>query len=120
MSRVKVTGMIPSVKRKDDRYIIVDEEGKIIDDAQGYGYKTFNNATKAMWYKFGGGKRKKRNIKTERKRFFKENPGLEEFIDNFYETWFKELSRGEVTEEDLIQSIKEEFGIIYPKKLLKD
>jgi hypothetical protein len=109
-----------SIERKENGYVIVDKDGKIIDDAQGYGYKTFNNAKKAMWYKFEGGKQKKQDLKMERNRIFKENPGLEKHINNFYETWFKELSRGEVTEDDLIKDIEENFGISYSKNLLKD
>ena len=40
----------------------VDEiTGEIVDDAQGYGYKDKQKATKAMWWKFNGGKEKKNN-----------------------------------------------------------
>lgn len=35
----------------ETRYIIVDDNGKIIDDAQGYGYKTYQNAYKSYYYK---------------------------------------------------------------------
>ena len=48
----------------DIRYIIVDETtGEIIDDAQGYGYKTKQKAHSAYNYKFNGVKRNTRNIK---------------------------------------------------------
>ena len=41
------------------RFEIVDKEtGEIIDNANGYGYKTKTNAYKAGWFKFGGGKKK--------------------------------------------------------------
>ena len=41
------------------RFEIVDTEtGEIIDNANGYGYKSKPNAYKAGWYKFGGGKKK--------------------------------------------------------------
>ena len=33
------------------RYIIVDKDGKIIDDAQGYGFKTIKGAYKALYWK---------------------------------------------------------------------
>ena len=33
------------------RYIIVDGSGKTLDDAQGWGYKSFQNAQKAWAYK---------------------------------------------------------------------
>ena len=45
---------------KEGRYVIIDENsGEIVDDAQGYGYKDKQKATKAMWWKFSGGKEKK-------------------------------------------------------------
>jgi len=41
------------------RFEIVDKEtGEIIDNANGYGYKSKPNAYKAGWYKFDGGKKK--------------------------------------------------------------
>jgi hypothetical protein len=38
--------------------IVSMETGEIIDNANGYGYKSKPNAYKAGWYKFGGGKKK--------------------------------------------------------------
>lgn len=39
-------------KGTDIRYYVIDEEtGQILDDAQGYGYKSYENARKAYWYK---------------------------------------------------------------------
>lgn len=39
-------------KRLDSRYIIVDEDtGEILDDAQGYGYKSKPNAYRGYAYK---------------------------------------------------------------------
>ena len=49
----KYDGFGPST---EVRYVIVDGNGKIVDDAQGYGYKTRQKAAKAMWWKFKGGK----------------------------------------------------------------
>lgn len=34
---------------EETRYVIADDDGKTVDDAQGYGYKTKQNAIKAMW-----------------------------------------------------------------------
>lgn len=34
------------------RYVVEDEYGKVIDDAQGYGYKTRDKAWKCYWYQF--------------------------------------------------------------------
>jgi hypothetical protein len=60
-------------KKTETRYIIVDDEDKIIDDAQGYGYKTFDKAKKALWYKYKGGKEKINNEKLEAEKFWKNN-----------------------------------------------
>lgn len=107
-----------SIQRKGDRYVIVNDNGKVVDDANGYGYKTYNSAKKAMWYKYGGGKRKKDTAIRELDELFQEHSGLEKFIEDFYEMWFKELARGEVTEDELLEEIEKEFGIKFPKKLL--
>lgn len=40
------------------RFDICDADGKVIDDAQGYGYKTAQSAHKAAACKFKGGKQK--------------------------------------------------------------
>jgi hypothetical protein len=40
------------------RFDICDIDGTVIDDAQGYGYKTAQSAHKAAAYKFKGGKQK--------------------------------------------------------------
>lgn len=41
------------------RFEIVDTDtGEVVDNANGYGYKSKPNAYKAGWYKFGGGKKK--------------------------------------------------------------
>jgi hypothetical protein len=102
------------------RFVITDDEGKIVDDAQGYGYKTKQNAYKAMNYKFQGGKQKKQQKDSIRKTFFKQHPGLEKFIDSVYEMNCKEIFRGEVSEEDIKQEIKDKFGIDIPSKYLTD
>ena len=41
------------------RYEVVDTStGEVVDNANGYGYKSKPNAYRAAWYKFGGGKAK--------------------------------------------------------------
>jgi hypothetical protein len=42
----------------ETRYDICDMNGVVIDDAQGYGYKSAQSAHKATAYKFKGGKEK--------------------------------------------------------------
>lgn len=102
------------------RYAIADDDGKIIDDAQGWGYKTEQKAHKAMWYKFNGGKQKMQSEADKRKSFFKKHNGLEQFIYKVFENNYKEMARGEVTEEDILKEIKDKFGVDMPKKYLYD
>ena len=48
----------------ETKYIIINEiNGKIIDDAQGYGFKSKQAAYKCYNYKFNGGKEKDDSIK---------------------------------------------------------
>ena len=73
-TRVQVTDTLYD-DEEESRYRIEDDDGKVIDDAQGYGYKTYRKAIKAMWYKFQGGREKlkdpeylrERNIRLHKK-----------------------------------------------------
>ena len=102
----------------DPRFIIVDDEGNTVDDAQGFGYKSREKAAKAMWYKFKGGKTKLDKQGREKKILFKKHKGLNEFICKIRENNFKEISRGEVTNQDISDAVKEEFGIDIPEEYL--
>ena len=102
----------------DPRFVIVGDDGKVLDDAQGYGYKSKQKAAKAMLYKFKGGKEKVDQKRQEKNLFFKQHKGLDKFLNKFYEWNFKEMARGETTEQDLIDAVKEEFGIDIPKDYL--
>jgi len=104
----------------DQRFVIVDDDGKTVDDAQGHGYKSKQKAAKAMWYKFKGGKAKIKQQEQEKSAFFKRHKGLEKFIDKILEYNYKELSRGELTDQDIIDEVKKEFGVDIPKKYLFD
>ena len=104
--------------KKENRFVVVDNDGKIIDDANGYGFKTALKAKKAMWYKFCGGKEKIQKQKTMKAQYFKEHPGLEKFLENLYEDNVKELCRGEFDDTDILEAVKEEFGIGIPTEYL--
>ena len=39
----------------ETRFVIVDGDNLIVDDAKGYGYPSQEKADKALWFKFGGG-----------------------------------------------------------------
>ena len=111
----KYDGYGPS---EETRYVIIDSNGKTIDDAQGYGYKTYDKAMKAMWWKFKDGK-KKSNDKVA---WWKKHKELWHAIDEFTLTWFKEMMRGEVTDEEVNAWCKDkakEMGIDMPDEMLK-
>ena len=79
---------------KPDRFAVADPSGKIADDADGWGYKTKQNAHKAAWYKLSGGKKNLNNRNGELKRFLKDHPGLGNFIDEVLERNVKGFAFG--------------------------
>lgn len=93
------------------RFVIVDDSNKVIDDAQGYGYKSFMSAKKAMNYKYGGGKEKSANRSAEYKGIVKKYAGINKFIEDLYLSSYKELSRGEIKELDFIKEVEEKYGV---------
>lgn len=67
------------------RFIIISEDGEIIDDAQGYGYKTFQSAQKAAWYKLKGGKKKSADLKKQAYWFWRTNSNFKQEIQHILE-----------------------------------
>lgn len=105
------------------RFCIIDTDtGVVFDDAQGYGYKTAQNAHKALSYKQRSKEEfeKERNIENAVKNFCKSHSSFENDIDD---ALFQAVKNGIPMTEKEIESlipndIKEEmwFGI---KKYLK-
>lgn len=102
---------IISKQGSHDRWVIADKDGRVVEDAQGWGYTSKNAASKAMWYHFGGGKKKINTIKEEAKKFWSSNPKVAKDINNIFETWFKEISRGEIETKDLIAEVCKKYSI---------
>jgi len=102
----------------EDRFAISDDNGNIVDDAQGYGYKSYKNAQKVMWYRFGGGNKKMDTIKNNKKDFFKQHDGLEEFLNEIIEDNFKEVINKEFTKVNILKAVKENFNIDMPKEYI--
>jgi hypothetical protein len=69
-------------KTAEQRYAICDLSEKIIDDANGYGYKSMQSAHKAASYKFNGGKKKHDKIKSEAKSFMKKYPSVSKDLES--------------------------------------
>lgn len=102
-------------EKHDPRFVIVNDNNKVIDDANGYGYRSISKAKKGMWYKFEGGREKINKDRNKRRAFFKKHEGLEDYLMSMWECNVKELYRGEVTEEDIINAVEEKFGIQLPR-----
>ena len=99
----------------ETRYIIVDDNNVAIYDAQGYGYKTYEKASKAMWYKYKNGKDKIENEKSEALKFWKNNKEIEKFVSNFIECNYKD----NLTDKEIIKITEENFNIKISIKYLK-
>jgi hypothetical protein len=84
-------------KRNDGRFDIVDPTtSAVLDDANGYGYKTTQSAQKAAWYKFKGGKEKMDATKKEAKEFWRAHRVFAREVYRSLESNLKEICRGEI------------------------
>lgn len=97
-------------KVKESRYRIVDTEtGEILDDAQGYGYKTAQNAHKAWYYK-----NNRKSIEKDKKifrEFLKNNKKFDREVQNLF---FYSIKDGDdVTKED-IEKLAKEMNVTLP------
>lgn len=103
----------------ENRYIIVSASdiSKIIDDAQGYGYKTRQNAEKAAWYKFKGGKSKLDSEKNSAQAFWNKHSELKDEIENMMFTACKEGR--ELTLPSIAEYVKVNHNIILNSNWIK-
>jgi hypothetical protein len=107
-------------RKVGSRYVIVEKgTEKVLDDAQGYGYKTAEGAHKAGWFKFQRGNKKIASDKTAAKKFWKQHPDIKKEFVQSLEYGVKELSRGEITEAGIISDLEKQFGIVIPKAAIK-
>ncbi|QVK19782.1 hypothetical protein KHQ81_15865 (plasmid) [Mycoplasmatota bacterium] len=101
---------------KNNRYVIVNKEtGEIIDDCQGYGYKTKQKAYVSYNYKYNGGRDRHNEIRY----FWRKHKKIKKFVIDWLRTFFKEIGHGELTLKDLQSVIKEEFAVEIPLSYLK-
>ena len=105
---------------KETRYnIVLATTDEVIDDAQGYSYKSYDKARKAMWYKFGNGKSNFDNEKSVTLKFLKEHSDVHKYLNDLCEYNFKELAIGETSENDIIGAAEEKYSIKIPKNIFK-
>ena len=112
------------VPYKKQRFAIVDiETGEMLDDAQGYGYKTFQNANKAAWYKFKSGKDKisliKLKLRLEYKEWLKTHEGILDDVNELFGIYFNEIAQDEMNANDIITKLENSWKIEIPKKFRK-
>ena len=97
---------------KDDRFAIINERNEIVDDAQGWGYKTKQSAFKALNYKTGG-VINEQTVEKEFHKWVKRHTNSKEIMDRYNDLVglnFKELARNETTVADIWIAIEEEYG----------
>ena len=100
------------VRRDDGRFVISNPAiGAVLDDAQGYGYKTKQKAIKATWYKFKGGKAKIDAAKLEANCFWHVNKEFAEATVELQGYFFKEILRGEMDEDAAVSRLATEMGV---------
>lgn len=101
-----------SLSKHDSRYVIVDEEtGEVLDDAQGYGYKSAQNAYASWNYKTRD-KSKDAEKEAKRKRikhWMRENKSFVEAMD----AYAFEIAKGSWGSD-------EKFDAKFVKRMLKD
>jgi flavorubredoxin len=101
--------------KKLNRYVIVDENNNVIDNAQGYGYKSFISALKAGNYKFKGGKQKQNNVKKECKELLKLYPDLKNYINEIIINNFKTITNDDI----IIIAVKDRYNIDIKTKYIE-
>lgn len=110
------------VSFKQGRFAIANDDGEIIDDAQGYGYKDRQKASKAMWYKFKGGRKKidlqKKSLNSWRKK--EDNNKIFNKINKLIESYYKEIYRGETKIQEIFEEIEKEFEMELPDFVKKE
>jgi carboxylesterase type B len=114
MSGVRVVASAALSSNFDKRYVVVDEAtGEVVDDAQGYGYKSAQNAHRAHAYKSMPPKKKRQRDAAKRQvqRWCAQHP---EFMQHVEQSMFYAMKDGQnVTEAD-VRAILAEHGLELP------
>jgi hypothetical protein len=104
----------------EHRFVIVEKgTDKILDNAQGYGYKTAQGAHKAGWYKFQKGHEKINSEKAEARRFWKLHSDIKQEVVEMLECNVKEICRGELTVAEILTDLEKYYGFVFPKSVIK-
>lgn len=102
---------------KEQRYAIYDLTDKLLDDANGYGYKSVKSAHKAASYKLNGGKEKAKRTSNEAKLFLKKYPQIS---DDIQQEMFYSFKDGEKFDSaEFWEKTELELGITIPLNIRK-
>lgn len=88
------------------RFRLEDLNGVILDDAQGYGYKTMHSASKAGWYKFKNGKNTIDYRKKAADKFMRQHSDIVDDINYIRCNALKENASEEETNLAIIELLK--------------
>jgi hypothetical protein len=98
-----------------NRFAVANADNKIIDDAQGYGYKTAQNAHKVLNWKFKGGNKKNEERKSKYVEWKKENKESFSKAKNLYEDYLisncKSVAYGETTLNEIWECVEKNLNI---------
>jgi hypothetical protein len=114
MSGVRVVASAALSSNFDKRYVVVDEAtGEIVDDAQGYGYKSAQNAHRAHAYKSmpPNKKRQRDAAKRQVRRWCAQHP---QFMQHVEQSMFYALKDGQNFTEADARAILAEHGLELP------
>ena len=100
--------------RIEKRYVIADtESGAIVDDAQGYGYRTAQKAYAAWSYKSRDKSKDKDKAEKERviAKWMKENKGFVNLLDNVaYDIYKRQCEYGDKLDARLVKYLLNKNG----------
>lgn len=96
-----------AVRNSEDRYVVVDKDtGEILDDAQGYGFKTAEKAYKCFHYKHRSQEqRDKEKVILE---WIKDH---KEFVDGLVDIEFYLLKEGGTLNSKIVTELFKESGL---------
>jgi hypothetical protein len=109
------------ITEQETRYILVERgTGKVLDDAQGYGYKTAQGAHKAGWYKFQKGRDQILSKEGTAKQFWEQNPAAGKELLDCFEDNFKVMYYDPTVESQIVSDIEKKYNIKIPEVALKN
>lgn len=109
----------------DRRYIIVDNNGNILDDAQGYGYKTVPNAHRCWMYKNRDKSKDKEKMEkiNHIKEWMRSHKGFVDAMNQFaFEIYAGKWGDGDKFDSKFVEKMLKDYNLeidFKPSELLK-